>query len=97
MLPGNKTKIVCTIGPACDRPETLAAMLRAGMNVARINFSHGDVATHSRNIVRLREAAKLTGQRLAILADLPGPKIRIGELREEPIELARGDRAAPFQ
>jgi pyruvate kinase len=59
--------------------------------VARINFSHGDLATHSRNIVRLREAAKLTGQRLAIMADLPGHKIRIGELQEEPIELARGD------
>lgn len=91
-LPTNKTKLICTIGPASDHPDTLAAMLRAGMNVARLNFSHGDFDTHARNIARLREAATQTGYRLAIMADLPGPKIRIGELQEEPIELVNGER-----
>ena len=90
-LSTNKTKLVCTIGPASDHPATLAAMLRAGMNVARLNFSHGDFDTHAQTIARLREASELTGRRLAIMADLPGPKIRIGELKEDPIELAQGD------
>ena len=69
----------------------MAALLRAGMDVARLNFSHGDFDTHARNIARLREAAGRVGRRLAIMADLPGVKIRIGELREEPVELAAGD------
>jgi pyruvate kinase len=91
-LPVNKTKLVCTIGPASDSPETLQAMLRAGMNVARLNFSHGDFASHALTISRLREAAADTARRLAIMADLPGPKIRIGELAPEQVELATGDR-----
>ena len=90
-LPQHKTKIVCTIGPASDNTETMASMLRAGMNVARLNFSHGDFDTHARVIERLRAASRETGHRLAIMADLPGPKIRIGELAEEPVELATGD------
>lgn len=90
-LPGNKTKLVCTIGPASDKPEILAQMLYAGMNVARLNFSHGDFESHAQTIQRLREAEAKTGRRLAIMADLPGPKIRIGELSVEPIELANGD------
>ena len=89
-LSRNKTRIVATIGPASDAPETMEALLRAGMNVARLNFSHGDFDTHGRNIRRLREAAERTGRRLAIMADLPGPKIRIGEMRES-VQLARGD------
>ncbi|MEN8174443.1 MAG: pyruvate kinase [Pseudomonadota bacterium] len=91
-LPPNKTKIVCTIGPASDRQETLETMLGAGMNVARLNFSHGDFVSHARTIKRLRVAAQRTGRELAIMADLPGPKIRIGELAEEPVELQIGDR-----
>jgi pyruvate kinase len=90
-LPANKTKIVCTIGPASDSPATIAALLRAGMNVARLNFSHGDFESHAQIIARLREASAETGRRLAIMADLPGPKIRIGELAAEPVELANGD------
>lgn len=89
--PGNKTKIVCTIGPATESQKMMEALLRAGMNVARLNFSHGSFSSHGEIITRLRAAAEKTGQRLAIMADMPGPKMRIGELREEPIELQSGE------
>jgi pyruvate kinase len=92
-LPKNKTRIVCTIGPASDNPEMLDALLLAGMNIARLNFSHGDLSSHEQTIRRLREASQRTERRLAIMADLPGPKIRIGELDQEPLELHPG---APF-
>lgn len=90
-LPANKTKIVCTIGPASESPQVLEKMIRAGMNVARINFSHGDPSSHRKTIKKIRTAATKTGRRVAVMADLPGPKIRIGELAEEPIELKPGD------
>ncbi|MBK1699723.1 pyruvate kinase [Thiococcus pfennigii] len=90
-FPRHKTKIVATIGPASDAPETLRAMLRAGLDVARLNFSHGDEAYHATLIARLREAAADTGRRVAIMGDLPGPKMRIGDLAEEPIELVRDE------
>ena len=90
-LPDHKTKIVCTIGPASDSPQVMEEMIRAGMNVARLNFSHGDFAGHGRVIENLRAAARAAGRRLAILADLPGPKIRIGQLSREPVELKAGD------
>ncbi len=90
-LPMHKTKIVATIGPASDSPEILREMVLAGLNVARLNFSHGDQAYHARLIERIREAAADTGRRVAIMADLPGPKMRIGDLADEPIELIRDD------
>ena len=90
-LPQNKTKIVCTIGPASESPEIMEQMMRAGMHVGRINFSHGDFASHRRVIANLRATARAAGQRLAIMADLPGPKMRIGQLAKEPIELKTGD------
>jgi len=90
-LPLNKTKIVCTIGPASDSPAVMEKMLLAGMNVARLNFSHGDFSSHERVILNLRAAARATGRRLAIMADLPGPKMRIGQLEKEPVELKPGD------
>ena len=90
-LPENKTKIVCTIGPASESPEMLEQMIRAGMNVARLNFSHGDFHSHKKVIENLRAATRATGRRVAIMADLPGPKMRIGQLAEEPIELKPGD------
>jgi len=90
-LPPHKTKIVCTIGPASESPEMLGKMIRAGMNVARLNFSHGDFPGHKRVIENLRAAAREAGYRLAILADLPGPKIRIGQFGKEPIELKPGE------
>jgi len=90
-LPANKTKIVCTIGPASDSPEILEKMILAGMNVVRLNFSHGDFSSHKAVIDRVREAEETTGRQVAIMADLPGPKMRIGQLAEEPIELRAGD------
>ena len=90
-LPENKTKIVCTIGPASASPDIMEQMLRSGMDVARINFSHGDFAGHKTVIENLRSAARTAGKRVAIMADLPGPKIRIGQLISEPIELRSGD------
>ncbi len=91
ILPLNKTKIVCTIGPASESQQVMEEMLLAGMNIARLNFSHGEFETHKRAIDTLRSASRATGQRVAIMADLSGPKMRIGKLREEPVELKAGD------
>jgi len=90
-LPGHKTKIVCTIGPASESREVLAQLMLAGMNVARLNFSHSDFAAHKKVIDNLRAASRMTGRRIAILADLSGPKMRIGKLKEEPVELSPGN------
>ncbi|WP_027716605.1 pyruvate kinase [Desulfuromonas sp. TF] len=90
-LPDHKTKIVCTIGPASESREVMERMLEAGMNVARLNFSHGDFAAHKKVIDNLRAASAATGRRIALMADLSGPKMRIGKLREEPVELSPGD------
>lgn len=91
-----KTKIVCTIGPASQAPSMLEQLIANGMNIARINFAHGDFATHERAIANIRQAEKTTGRRVAIMGDLPGPKMRIGELASEPIELQR-DQAFTLQ
>jgi pyruvate kinase len=90
ILPGHKTKIVCTIGPASQSPEIMVRMIRAGMAVARLNFSHGEFAWHRNIIGNLRAAAKAAGRRLAIMADLPGPKIRLGRIEPEPVQLQSG-------
>jgi pyruvate kinase len=89
-LPEQKTKIVATIGPASDSRAVIEAMIQAGMNVARINFAHGDFDSHKRVIDNLRAAAQAVGKRIAIMADLPGPKMRIGRLASEPVELQPG-------
>jgi pyruvate kinase len=90
-LPDHKTRIVATIGPASAAPEVMADLLRAGMDVARLNFSHGDFAGHARVIADLRAASERVDRRLAIMADLPGPKMRIGTIADEPVELRRDD------
>ena len=90
-LPTHKTKIVCTIGPASQSIEVMERMLLAGMNVARLNFSHGDFSQHKAVIENLRTASGRTGRRLALLADLSGPKMRIGKIADEPIELKTGE------
>jgi hypothetical protein len=90
-LASNKTKIVCTIGPASESPEILLELIQSGMNIARLNFSHGDFSWHQNVIQKLRRAALLAGQRMTILADLPGPKMRIGPLETEPVYLRKGD------
>jgi pyruvate kinase len=91
-FPANKTKIVCTIGPASSSPEILERLIQAGMNVARLNFSHGDFSSHREIIQKVRAASQATGRRVAIMADLPGPKIRIGQFAHEPVELKPDDR-----
>ena len=90
-LPSHKTKIVATIGPASESPDMLARLLRAGLNVARLNFSYGDFRGHADRIASIREAGRATGCRVAIMADLPGPKMRIGSISPEPIDLRAGE------
>ncbi|MFO7692063.1 MAG: pyruvate kinase [Vicinamibacterales bacterium] len=91
MLPSHKTRIVATIGPASDSPEMLERLIRAGMDIARLNFSHGTFDEHAARIARIRAAQRAAGRRVAIMADLPGPKMRIGTIEPEPIELRPGD------
>jgi pyruvate kinase len=87
-----RTKIVATIGPASREPETLLRMIQAGMDVARLNYSHGTLEEHAETVRRVRDAAGRAGRPVAILQDLPGPKLRIGPLREDVVELKPGDR-----
>jgi pyruvate kinase len=89
-----KTKIVCTLGPATDSAEGIAALLEAGMDVVRLNFSHGDCETHRQTIRRIRDIARQAGREVGILQDLGGPKIRLGELPEGGIELNAGSTVA---
>jgi pyruvate kinase len=89
-LPPNKTRIVCTIGPASSSPEVLAQLVGAGMNIARLNFAHGDLASHAQVIADVRKTAAASGKRVAIMGDLPGPKMRLGKFSQEPLNLALG-------
>ncbi|HEX6911188.1 MAG TPA: pyruvate kinase [Longimicrobium sp.] len=86
-----RTKIVCTLGPASWSPERIDSLIQAGMDVARINFSHGDLERHAETIRNVREASVRAGRPVAVLGDLQGPKIRVGVL-PEPVELHPGDR-----
>lgn len=86
-----RTKIVATIGPACDSPEMIIRLLEAGMDVARLNFSHGTHEEHARRITNLRNAAKKLDRPLTIIQDLQGPKIRTGRLVDhKPVRLVAG-------
>jgi pyruvate kinase len=87
-----RTKIVATIGPASRDPDTLARMVEAGMDVARLNYSHGTLEEHAETARRVRDAAGRVGRPVAILQDLPGPKLRIGPLREDVVELTPGEQ-----
>ena len=87
-----RVKIVCTIGPASQSVEMLKGLIEAGMNVARLNFSHGDYATHARVIADLRALGVELGQPVAILQDLQGPKIRMGALAGGQVRLLQGAR-----
>ncbi|MGE5219388.1 MAG: pyruvate kinase [Chloroflexota bacterium] len=82
-----RTKIVCTIGPASSSDPVLAGLIRAGMDVARLNFSHGDYAFHHRVIRKIRNLERKLGRQVAILQDLPGPKIRIGAVANDRVRL----------
>jgi pyruvate kinase len=90
-LPAHKTKIVATIGPASDPPAMLERLLRAGLTVARLNFSHGSLEEQAARIARLRAAEQATGRAIAIMADLPGPKMRVGRIDPEPVVLVAGE------
>jgi pyruvate kinase len=92
VAPVRRTKIVATIGPACRDAEVLARMVEAGLDVARLNFSHGSREEHEENVALVRDAASRAGRPVAILQDLPGPKLRIGPLREDLIDLRPGDQ-----
>jgi pyruvate kinase len=89
-----RTKIVCTLGPASDTKEKIVALVDAGMSCARLNFSHGDHASHAKTATLVREAAREARRPLAILADMQGPKMRIGRFADGTIELAPGNRFA---
>jgi pyruvate kinase len=85
-----KTKVVATLGPACDAPETLQAMVRAGMNVARLNFSHGSHEEHRKRLENLRQCTAALGANVAVMLDTKGVKIRTGRLEAGPVQLASG-------
>jgi len=90
-LPPHKTRIVATIGPASESTDVLQRLIHAGMNVARLNLSHGTLAEHADRIRKIRGAARAEGRQVAIMADLPGPKMRLGSISPEPVELKAGD------
>ncbi|MDT4935141.1 MAG: pyruvate kinase [Pseudonocardiales bacterium] len=87
-----RAKIVCTLGPATDSLERCRALVEAGMDVARLNFSHGAHSEHGRRFHEVRQAAAAAGRNVAVLADLQGPKIRLGRFAEGPVEWATGER-----
>jgi pyruvate kinase len=87
-----RTKIVCTIGPASRDPEMLRELMLAGMDTARLNFSHGSQSYHGENIERIRAVAAEVGKPIAILTDLQGPKLRVGEMEGEGVLLVSGER-----
>ncbi len=91
-LPGHlrRTRIVATLGPACADPGILKELILAGMDVARLNLSHGTIPEHVQRIQQVRNLEGETGRRVAILADLCGPKIRIGKFEKEPVNLTMG-------
>ncbi|WML50650.1 pyruvate kinase [Neobacillus sp. PS3-34] len=86
-----KTKIVCTIGPASESVEKLQELINSGMNVSRLNFSHGDFEEHGQRIKNIREAAEVTGKKVAILLDTKGPEIRTNNMVNGAIELKAGN------
>src|SRR5262249_42482039 len=86
-----RVKIVCTIGPATATPEKIGELVRAGMDVARLNFSHGSHADHARVYQLVRQTSDETGRAVGILADLQGPKIRLGRFAAGPVQWRTGD------
>src|SRR5699024_10336160 len=86
-----RTKIVCTIGPASESVEKLEQLIEAGMNVARLNFSHGDFEEHGARITNIRNAAKKLGKTVAILLDTKGPEIRTGTLKDGQANITKGN------
>src|ERR1700682_4331245 len=88
-----KAKIICTLGPASESANVIAGLIRAGMDVARLNFSHGTQLEHQRRLELVRKVAKKLGRPVAVLQDLQGPKIRVGRFAEGQIALGTGQQA----
>ncbi|MCA9104225.1 MAG: pyruvate kinase [Planctomycetales bacterium] len=86
-----RTKIIATVGPACDSVEMLQKLIVAGVNIFRLNMAHGDLSSHSSRVYRIREAAEASGMPVGILADLAGPKLRLGRLAVDALECQAGD------
>ena len=86
------TKIIATLGPASEKPEVLRDMIRAGVDVVRMNFSHGTVADHKARHDLVRSISAEAGKEVGIMADLQGPKIRVGKFAENKILLKEGDK-----
>ena len=86
-----RTKIVATLGPASDDPKMLDKIIEAGVDLVRINFSHGSPEEHIDRVEKLRNRARAHGRQVGVLADLQGPKIRIERFKDGPVELAEGD------
>lgn len=89
---GKRTKIVCTIGPATSTKEQILSLIQAGMDIARINFSHSTQDNHEKTYDLIRECEQELGKPIGILADLQGPKIRTGKLKEDSLELKNGSK-----
>lgn len=87
-----KTKIICTVGPSTDKPGVLEAMIEAGMNVARFNFSHGTHEDHAKRISMVREASRKVGKPIALLLDTKGPEMRLGKFKEGKVLLTEGQK-----
>jgi len=87
-----KAKIVATLGPSSSSPEMIRKLIRAGMNVARLNFSHGTHENHAALIANIRKVSKEVNEPIAILQDLQGPKLRVGLLPENGMRLSSGNR-----
>ena len=85
-----RAKIVCTLGPAVNTPEKIRALVDAGMDVARMNLSHGSYADHEQVYRMVREASDASGHGVGIFADLQGPKIRLGKVADGPLQLEAG-------
>ena len=85
-----RTKIVATLGPATDDPEVLRDMIKAGLNIVRINFSHGDADEHRKRVAGLQEIAAQSGRVIAVMGDLQGPKIRLKRFKNGKVTLEEG-------
>ena len=87
-----RTKIVATLGPSTDDPKVLDAMIQAGVDVVRVNFSHGTSEEHLRRAEQVRNRARAHGRQVGVFADLQGPKIRIARFKDDKVELREGER-----
>ena len=97
MIGERRTKVVATLGPASSDADTITRLLEAGVNVFRLNFSHGSKETHRTNVGLIREEAKRLGRAVGILQDLQGPKIRIATFADDEIVLEPGATSAHLQ